>query len=251
MNTPFAVIADIHGNLHALEAVLADIAARGIPDIINLGDCVSGPLWPAETCDRLMALKLATVRGNHDRWVADAPYDQLGLTDQFTRGALSPPHFDWLRHLPPELTLAGIQAFHGVRGDDNSYLLERVATGRLVLDAPEAILARLGDVPSLVLCGHSHQPRVVHLPDGATILNPGSVGCPAYQDPTNDPHVSEAASPHARYAIVRQTKVDITAELIALPYDHPAAAARAASLGRPDWAHALATGYALPIPGMA
>ena len=62
-----AVIADIHGNLLALEAVLAHIAARGITRIVNLGDCVSGPLCPAETAARLMALAMPTVRGNHDR----------------------------------------------------------------------------------------------------------------------------------------------------------------------------------------
>ena len=55
-----AVIADIHGNLLALDAVLTDIAARGVDLTVNLGDCVSGPLWPAETAARLMALGLPT-----------------------------------------------------------------------------------------------------------------------------------------------------------------------------------------------
>ena len=50
-----AVIADIHGNLPALEAVLADIQRRNVDRTINLGDCVSGPLWPREVCDLLMA----------------------------------------------------------------------------------------------------------------------------------------------------------------------------------------------------
>ena len=50
-----AVIADIHGNLPALEAVLADIARRGADRILNLGDCVSGPLWPRETMELLDA----------------------------------------------------------------------------------------------------------------------------------------------------------------------------------------------------
>jgi predicted phosphodiesterase len=44
-----AIIADIHGNLPALEAVLADIKASGATATVNLGDCVSGPLWPRET----------------------------------------------------------------------------------------------------------------------------------------------------------------------------------------------------------
>ena len=50
-----AIIADIHGNLPALEAVLADIQHRNVERTINLGDCVSGPLWPREVCDLLMA----------------------------------------------------------------------------------------------------------------------------------------------------------------------------------------------------
>jgi Calcineurin-like phosphoesterase superfamily domain len=48
-----AVIADIHGNMPALEAVLADIQRRNVGRMINLGDCVSGPLWPREVCDLL------------------------------------------------------------------------------------------------------------------------------------------------------------------------------------------------------
>lgn len=251
MQGSFAVIADIHGNLPALEAVLADIAARGITDIIDLGDCVSGPLWPAETCDRLMGLDAPTVRGNHDRWVADLPDEQLGLTDRYTRRALEQRHMSWLRGLPSQQAMPGILAVHGMPGDDNRYLLERVADCHLVMDTPAAIAARLGDTPPLVLCGHSHLPRLVRLPDGPTVLNPGSVGCPAYQDPSGDPHVSEAASPHARYAIVRRIAATIGAELIAVEYDHRAASARAAALGRSDWAHALATGYAVPLPGKA
>jgi diadenosine tetraphosphatase ApaH/serine/threonine PP2A family protein phosphatase len=251
MQGSLAVIADIHGNLLALEAVLADIAARGITDVINLGDCVSGPLWPAETCDRLMALGAPTVRGNHDRWVADLPEEQLGLTDRYTRGALGERHRAWLRALPARQVMPGILAVHGIPGDDNRYLLERVADFHLVLEAPDAIAARLGDAPSLVLCGHSHLPRLVRLPDGPTVLNPGSVGCPAYQDPSGEPHVSEAASPHARYAVVHQSGDAIGAELIAVEYDHRAASARAAALGRSDWAHALATGYAVPLSGRA
>ena len=256
MDQRFAVIADIHGNLLALEAVLADIAARGIKRMIDLGDCVSGPLWPGETCDRLMALGFPTVRGNHDRWVTDRPVDRLGITDRFTREALTGRHLGWLRALPPMQTQPGVLAVHGMPGDDTRYLLERVSAFCLVPDAPAAIAARLGaapagETPALVLCGHSHRPCLMHLPDGPTVLNPGSVGCPAYQDPADEPHVSEAGSPHARYAVVRLSGRAVSADLVAVDYDHRAAAARAEALGRSDWAHALGTGYALPLPGMA
>ena len=50
-----AVIADIHGNLPALEAALADIQRHNVERTINLGDCVSGPLWPREVGDVLIA----------------------------------------------------------------------------------------------------------------------------------------------------------------------------------------------------
>ena len=68
----FGAIADIHGNLHALEAVLADIAAQGIADVVNLGDHVSGPLAAAKTADLLMALDFVTTRGDQDRRLLEA-----------------------------------------------------------------------------------------------------------------------------------------------------------------------------------
>src|SRR5580692_9832244 len=239
MSQRFAVIADIHGNLLALDAILADIATRGIEFVINLGDCVSGPLWPAETCDRLMGCGFPTVCGNHDRWVRESPADQLGFTDRFARTAMLDRHMDWLRALPPIQSFPGGFAVHGTPRDDNQYLLECVAAFRLVPDTPAAIAARLGRPPRddarLVLCGHSHQPRLMRLPDGPTVLNPGSVGCPAYQDPSGDPHVSEVGAPHARYAVVSQSDELIGVDLIAVAYDHRAAAARAEALGRSDW----------------
>lgn len=50
-----AVISDVHGNFAALEAVLADIKARGVDSTVNLGDCVTSPLWPRETFEALQS----------------------------------------------------------------------------------------------------------------------------------------------------------------------------------------------------
>ena len=63
----FAAIADVHGNYLALEAVLDDIRAQGISDIVNLGDAASGPLDAARTIDLLVACNAVSIRGNHDR----------------------------------------------------------------------------------------------------------------------------------------------------------------------------------------
>ena len=62
-----AIISDIHGNLLALETVLAHVKTRGVDAPINLGDCVTSPLWPRETLELLDTLSWPTVRGNHDR----------------------------------------------------------------------------------------------------------------------------------------------------------------------------------------
>ena len=59
-----AVISDVHGNLRALEIVLADIRARGVDAMVNLGDCVTSPLWPRETFELLETVSMPTVRGN-------------------------------------------------------------------------------------------------------------------------------------------------------------------------------------------
>ena len=102
-----AVIADIHGNILALEAVLADLARRGGADlVINLGDCVSGPLWPRETMERLEALGWPTVRGNHDRRVALDPLAEMGPSDKFAHDRLTPEQRDWLAALPVQLEVA-------------------------------------------------------------------------------------------------------------------------------------------------
>jgi predicted phosphodiesterase len=80
---PVAVIADIHGNVDALKAVVGDVSARRADRIVNLGDGVSGPLWPREPMDLLQAMDLPTVRGHHDRWVAPTPRAETGPADAF------------------------------------------------------------------------------------------------------------------------------------------------------------------------
>ncbi len=246
-----AVIADIHGNVLALDAVLADIAAAGIGRIVNLGDVVSGPLWPRETAERLIPLDLPTVRGNHDRWVAATPRVEQYPSDAFAHDELTAAQRDWLGGLPVTLDLElgglALRCFHATPSDDNTYLMHRVAHGGMVPEAAGEVAARLGDAgpAGLVLCGHTHQARVMALPGGPLVVNPGSIGQPAYADPTPPhPHVSEAGSPHARYALVTIAAGSVVSvDLKAVAYDWRAAAARADSLGRADWAHALATGF--------
>jgi len=241
-----AIIADIHGNLPALEAVLEDIRHRSLDRTINLGDCVSGPLWPHEVCDLLMSRDDMVIRGNHDRWVSGP--NPTGASDRYAVSQLTEAHLQWLGSLPPTAIVEnGILACHGTPADDNQYLIEEVSEHHLVRAPMAAIKARLANIDArLVLCGHSHQPHLIRLIDGPLILNPGSVGCPSYDDPGENPHVSEAGSPHARYAILTVSSDHISADLIAVEYDWLAASARAERNGRPEWAHGLRTGWFRP-----
>jgi diadenosine tetraphosphatase ApaH/serine/threonine PP2A family protein phosphatase len=93
-----------------------------------------------------------------------------------------------------------------------------------------------------MLCAHSHIPRVVRV--GSTlIVNPGSVGLPAYDHDQPELHVMETGSPDARYAVLERAAQGWQVELIALAYDHLAAAEQAKRNARPDWERALLTGY--------
>jgi len=244
-----AVIADVHGNLLALDAVLRDLQKRGGADLlVNLGDCVSGPLWPAETMTRISSLAAITVRGNHDRIVAFGEPDALGASDRFAYDALSADQRAWLGTLPQTASACpGVLAFHATPTHDETYLIEEIRDSRLMRSGAASIAARLGDVGGtrVALCGHSHQSHVVRLASGIVVLNPGSVGCPAYHDPSAPEHVSEAGSPHARYALLDFDDTDSlpTATLVVVPYDSETAARRAEASGRADWAEALRTGF--------
>ena len=240
-----AILADIHGNFLALEAVLADLRGRAPDHIINLGDCVSGPLWPRETAEKLISLGWPTVRGNHDRWVTDLEPDNQYSSDAFARRSLSTEQLLWLSSLPQTLGLAaGIFACHGRPKDDNAYMLENVVSGRLALASRAEIAERTASIAAqIVLCGHSHIPRIVRT-DSVLIVNPGSVGQPAYEDPTQPAHVCETGSPLASYAMVSIRSGLITTEIISVSYDHVAAAERAEGNGSSSWGHYLRTGFA-------
>lgn len=246
----WAIVSDVHGNLPALEAVIVDIGRRSldrspIERVINLGDQVSGPLWPAETAALLMRQEWLHIAGNHDRQVARTAPAGHGASDRYAYGRLSPDHLAWLAGLSPRSSpTPDVLAFHGAPGSDLVYLLETVEKGNVRLATVAEITARLqGETAPLMLCGHTHQPRAVELPGVGLIVNPGSVGLPAYADDAPEPHIMEVGSPHARYAIVETDGVSgWRAEFHLVAYDHAAAARQAARNDRPDWAAALATG---------
>jgi predicted phosphodiesterase len=110
----------------------------------------------------------------------------------------------------------------------------------------ERLEGRIPEHISLLACGHSHVPRTVRCRFNLLIINPGSVGLPAYDDdhpfPFSNFHRIESGSPDARYAVVEKRDKQWSCELISVPYDHESMALLAEQRQRPDWAHALRTG---------
>ncbi|NBV16937.1 metallophosphoesterase family protein [Janthinobacterium sp.] len=239
-----AAISDIHGNLDALDAVLADIALRGVDMIVNLGDIVSGHLQPRATAARLMALDLPTIRGNHERQLFGDPA-RMGESDAFARAQLLPEQLAWIAALPATLRLRkDVLLVHGTPQSDLVYFLDSVTPQGSRAATPAEVAERAGSTDAaLILCGHTHMPRSMRLDDGRLVVNPGSVGLQAYDDDHGHPHVMENGTPHARYAIAEQGADGAwTAHFHAVAYDWEQAARLALANGRPDWVTPLRTG---------
>lgn len=244
----FAAIADIHGNCAALEAVLLDIGQQGIPtnSILNLGDCLSGPLEAGRTAELLLSLDLPTVRGNHDRYLVEHSTGTMHSWEADAFGQLTEEHLDWLKALPFSLIWHDdVFMCHATPRDDQIYWLEQVNADGTVCGKPLAEIEALaeGVSQSLILCGHTHLPRAVRLSDGRLIVNPGSVGCPAYDDDMPYYHRIETGTPLASYAICEKREGNWAITFRLVPYDHMSQSRRAAQNGRPTWAAGLATGW--------
>jgi predicted phosphodiesterase len=256
----FAAISDIHGNLHALQAVLAEIDREGVSTIINCGDTLGGSLESAKTADLLMARGIPMIAGNHERQLLALPPDKLNRSDACTASEITSAHRAWLASAPPTMWLADdVFICHGTPFSDLHYWLETVTDdfgqhGSVgVRAASQAeVNQRLGRgehtrQASLIVCGHSHMQRVVQMrsPDGGhaiTIVNAGSVGLPGYDDTHPHKHWIETGSPHARYALMEQTTQGWQVELRTVAYDFEQMAQLAERRGRVDWALALRTG---------
>jgi predicted phosphodiesterase len=169
---------DIHGNLDALDAVLADPRAAGPDAVLVGGDVVPGQ-FARGVLDRLEALPgpVHWIRGNGVRVVAEAvgapppaPDDPVGQFAALRAAALGPERARALGALPLTLALDGVLYCHATPRDDNE-ILTRIST-------PERWAAALEGVDAaLVVAGHTHQQddRAV---GGVRFVNAGSVGLP-------------------------------------------------------------------------
>jgi len=160
-----AALCDVHGNLPALEAVLAEVSSLEVDRIVCGGDVVAGP-FPRECLDKLVGADAVFVRGNADRESPRAPEG----TWEWIAANLDPLSIAFLRDLPQAVALGGVLYCHGSPRDDDE-ILTRVSSD-------ERFRAALAGVEErLVVGGHTHVQfeRVV---EGIRFVNAGSVGIP-------------------------------------------------------------------------
>lgn len=226
-----AVLSDIHGNIHALEAVLAEIDERDVDLVVCLGDLVGYGAFPNEVAETIRSRNIPCIRGNYDDGVGFGKLEcgcVYKLPEQEERGQRS---FDWtkarvtegtreyLASLFDSLTLEvcgkTLWFVHGSPRRINEYLFE---------DRPEEALIHAlgGRKVDALFCGHTHlaYDRVV----GAThFINPGSAGKPKDGDS------------RAGYALIEITTEGIAVEFARVAYDVAAAAAAVRGSELPDY----------------
>jgi diadenosine tetraphosphatase ApaH/serine/threonine PP2A family protein phosphatase len=235
----YLVLTDIHANLEALEACLADARARGFDRALVLGDIVGYAANPNEVIERVQRLEpLAIVRGNHDKVAcgidqADGFNVVARSAAVWTLATLTPEHRDWLARLPkgPILVDSVVEICHGSPFDEDAY----------IFDDLDAIRALKFSQRPLCLFGHTHNSVTFELPRGAAdstvlsmrhdtriglvdgfkyLVNPGAVGQPRDGDA------------RASYGLVDTERREV--ELFRLDYPVAEAQAKILKVGLPE-----------------
>jgi predicted phosphodiesterase len=198
-----AVLYDVHGNLVALEAVLAEAESAGTTSYLLGGDYAAFGPWPRETTERLQELPaVARIRGNGERWlkeVPEVPEEARSFIDpalDAARAALGPELVAQLYALPERAELDGILVCHGSPASDiQSFAPEAEAGEQGMLD---------GETDRTILFGHSHRQFRRPGPNGTLLVNPGSVGMPL----DGDPRAGWATYEHGEL-VFRRTAYDV------------------------------------------
>jgi diadenosine tetraphosphatase ApaH/serine/threonine PP2A family protein phosphatase len=225
----FAIFSDVHSNLEALEAVLADIRAQRVGKMICLGDIVGYGPNPAECLETIRSLSCPVVLGNHDEACIEPgaaerlnEYAQAGIA--FSRNQLSHAQKEWLRNRPLKLDFDDFTVIHSSLDDDEPW--------QYVLSPMDARRHFLFQEKRLCFCGHTHKPAVwtqegkeirVLAPGGdftfaltgRTLINVGSVGQPRNLRPEACYVIYNRAGPSINFRFVsydvKQTQVKILA----------------------------------------
>lgn len=234
------IFGDIHGNLPALEAVLADMEAQNLSPLYCLGDLVGYGTFPNEVIDIIRKRNIPTLMGNYDQGVGNSSDDCGCAYTSKEAEALGKRSITWsnqnttddnklfLKQLasqfPLQLGDLQIRLVHGSPRKINEYLYR---------DRPDATMERLLDVAEadVLVCGHTHIPYHRILPSGRHVVNAGSVGKP------------KDGNPQACYVILEATGNDLKVTFKRVPYDIERAAGAIEATEMPnEYAAMLRTG---------
>jgi putative phosphoesterase len=223
-----ALSADVHANLPALEAVLADAASHRANLIWNLGDFVGYGAFPEEVTARLRALGALSIRGNYDRKTLEvkekgeqmrakkSPFKWLAFSWAYEQ--LSRDSRNYLKALPEDRRLAisgwKVLMTHASPASRKEHLSP---------ETPEERLRELTTCTSakLILIGHSHRAFARQV-DATWFVNPGSVGRP------------DDGDPRAAYAVLEFSPGELKIELLRIDYDAQRAAEAIRARGLPE-----------------
>ena len=215
-----AIFSDVHGNVTALEAVLADMGARGPFDrILNGGDFAFGGPRPREAVERLIETGYPAVIGNTDEMVAASPEGAVGAVAAWARTRLTPEQVDWLRALPrlrrieppcgPPLVLVHATPW------STTDMIDPASPAATVTRAFEQAETRA------LVYGHIHRAYIRHVA-GGLIVNAGSVGFPFDGDP------------RPAWAVLTLERGAWRAEIVRTEYDRERAAQDLLTSDHPD-----------------
>jgi putative phosphoesterase len=234
------IFGDIHGNLPALEAVLADIDARELTPLYCLGDLVGYGTFPNEVIATIRERNIPTLMGNYDQGVGNSSDDCGCAYTSKTAEALGKRSIAWTNqnttaenklflkqlpaHIPLQLDGLRVLLVHGSPRKINEYLYD---------DRPNATMERLLDMAEadMLVCGHTHIPYHRILPSGRHVVNAGSVGKP------------KDGNPQACYVVLESKENNLSITFNRVPYDiERAALAIEASEMPSEYATMLRTG---------
>jgi diadenosine tetraphosphatase ApaH/serine/threonine PP2A family protein phosphatase len=223
-----AITSDIHGNRHAFEAVLADIASTGAGELWCLGDVVGYGADPNDCCALVRGNAAVCLAGNHDLAVTGTiPLDEFShgaaLAARWTQEVLADDHVEWLRSLSPQGDEEGVGLYHASPRDPIWEYVLSTLLAELCLDVAEE---------RVCLVGHSHVALSFVRPEGEAatgdtrragdaldmslgewLINPGSVGQPRDGDPRAAWLLLDTGSWQAEW---RRTEYDIAGAAAAI-----------------------------------
>jgi len=164
-----AALYDVHGNVPALEAALAEVEREDVDKIVFGGDLASGPL-PRETVELARSLEAVFVRGNADRLASPTMSTEHDVARRWVEAQLDAEQIDWLANLDFSAVIDDTLYVHATPQDDETIVTELTSDERLV-----ELLAEVEQ--SLVVAGHTHMQLDRQVGD-KRFVNAGSVGWP-------------------------------------------------------------------------